>query len=348
MNESMAIEQLLAAWLGAHLRTAFCGARLQMYAGGSRADGSDIDSWACRPARGVLAIGECKVQGPARAVYARERGARLLDHETYEGAIVDRAQSLFAEGNRWLSDYLSLGEEGSAWASLRRLELWFVANVHYEDSDEQVNLRLTHEVREALMGHVPEGVEILAFAVTTAGLMHGVLEVVRRDIVDEGYGRRYSHHQLDLFREVVRYLHPVVNGMGRGRADEVRLRAARPLGDRRTPNSTGTISTPDVTTLGATTALPSRERVLGVMAAISRELEAVPDPAAKLAREWGSRIRTWWVVDASGVRWPLKPMYAEVTHRLGRPACRASASEVNTLEARDWFGQLGVEVIGPA
>ena len=134
----MALEGLIGEWLGGRLNTGLKQVRYRIY----RADNcsyDDLDAVAASPLSGTLAIGESKLQGPARSVYAVSPGTPILNGQlrNYALSLRDTALALFAKHNNWVSTFLQMGEASKPWKRLRRLELWLVANVYYipEDRD---------------------------------------------------------------------------------------------------------------------------------------------------------------------------------------------------------------------
>ena len=68
MSEEMAIESLAVEWLAARLNTETKHVRFKLY--GPNRGYPDIDAIASNSDKGILAIAECKVQGPITVVFS--------------------------------------------------------------------------------------------------------------------------------------------------------------------------------------------------------------------------------------------------------------------------------------
>jgi sugar lactone lactonase YvrE len=80
MSEEMAIESLAVEWLAARLNTETKHVRFKLY--GPNRGYPDIDAIASNSDKGILAIAECKVQGPVTVVFSYSADDSILDDKS--------------------------------------------------------------------------------------------------------------------------------------------------------------------------------------------------------------------------------------------------------------------------
>lgn len=222
MQEQMALEGLIAEWLGARLNTALKQARYHLYRPNNHSY-SDLDAVASSPITGTLAIAESKIRGPARVVYAvNSRGPILAGQlSLYAPSLKDGALAIFAKHNEWVSPELQMGEHDKPWRKLRHLQLWLVANVFYDIADSAaVDARFTEELRTnpEIVAALPQEVTLSAYIRSTMDVIMDAFVQVESMVTKDMWGARFGHSQLDLLRELVRYKHAQVEGGGAGRS----------------------------------------------------------------------------------------------------------------------------------
>lgn len=223
MSESMAIESLLSKFLAAKLETAACGTRLPIYTGGGTNHTTDLDAWATASRRGVLAVGQCKVQGPATAVWKREPVEGLLDGN-YESSTLAMVRALFSADNHQVSEDLSFSTtQEEPWAGLERIEIWLVANLYVAPADQgALDDQFSTDLGQVLAGSLPrEGIEVVGYIRPTASIVLEALRQVDHDVTN-GRGRRFGDEQLDILREIIRYHRATGRGGGHGLSAEIR------------------------------------------------------------------------------------------------------------------------------
>jgi len=181
---------------------------------------SDIDVVGV-DASGTVRLGECKVRGPARAVYVAP--ADFVAWLGEWGKCVENIERLWCERPGWLP---SPGD-------VSQVEMWFCGNIWFATDDEHraAEAAFTQMVR----GACPHGLKNKAAArvVSTRDLFIDVVTGVRKRIVDEAHGKRFGNAVLDIVRELVRYTSPQPHDGGRVRdviADETQRLLLSALG----------------------------------------------------------------------------------------------------------------------
>lgn len=175
---------------------------------------SDIDVVGVNAAA-VVRLAECKVRGPARAVYV------------VDGDFVD-----------WLEDWVKclenvarLWDEKPGWlpspSQTSRVEMWYCGNIWFrtDAARRKAETRFT----EVLRSECPHGLKGKAFGriVTTGDLVVAAVSEVRKRIVDDAHGKRFGNPVLDAVRELIRYSNPRPRDGGRiGHAISSQTRAA--------------------------------------------------------------------------------------------------------------------------
>lgn len=204
MSEEMAIESLAVEWLAARLNTQTKRTRFKLY--GANRGYSDIDAIASSSNKGILAMAECKVQGPATAVFPYSPENSILDDESYCSSMLQKARTLFLSKNKWVSESFQMGPTKSAWNKLRILELWLIANIFIPaNQQKQVDNKLTEEITSTGIKGLPQNVEIKVFMRSTIQIILDMYRIVEKWILVNRWGPRFGHAQLDLLREIARY-----------------------------------------------------------------------------------------------------------------------------------------------
>ena len=204
MSEEMAIESLAVEWLAARLNTETKHTRFKLYA--ANRGYSDIDAMVSSSNEGILAIAECKVQGSATAVFPYSANNSILDDESYCSSMLQKARTLFLTKNKWVSESFQMGPAKSAWNKLRTLEIWLIGNIFVApDQQKEVDEKLTGEITSAGIKGLPPNVEVNAFIRSTIQIILEMYRIVEKWILEDSWGPRFGHAQLDLLREIVRY-----------------------------------------------------------------------------------------------------------------------------------------------
>lgn len=169
-----------------------------------RVDGgySDVDVIGVNAAP-VARLAECKVRGPARAVYVVD-----ADFESWLGdwaKCIENMERLWAQRPDWLPTPNATS----------RVEMWFCGNVWFRDQETMA----TAEARfsELVRARCPRGLEHKAVGriVSTRDLLVSVVSGVRNRVVEDGHGKRFGNPLLDAMRELIRYTSPQPHGGGR-------------------------------------------------------------------------------------------------------------------------------------
>lgn len=184
---------------------------------------SDVDVIGVR-GDGAIRVGECKARGGALSVN------------------VDDGQSWSSWWDESLLNCAKLWDGHTEWlpkpSDVKVFEFHLVGNVWYADSAAHAaaEARLT----AALRPHLPASLRTQARACVTPTVDYVLraVRVVRQEIVDEDWGKRYGDPLLDAVRELVRYCHPRAKGGGRGHgaaiSDQTRSRLNEALFGRPT------------------------------------------------------------------------------------------------------------------
>lgn len=154
-------------------------------------------------AAGSVRLAECKVRGPARAVYVIEGGI-----ESWLGSwatALDNIPRLWDDRPGWLPQR----------GDVAGLEFIFYANIWLptEEARRSADAEFTSMVR----ARCPKGLKAKASGrvVCTRDLVLDVIEGVRARVVDDRHGKRFGNPVLDAVRELVRYSFPRPHGGGR-------------------------------------------------------------------------------------------------------------------------------------
>jgi len=173
---------------------------------------SDIDVLAYNPESKELVVGESKVRGPKRDIYAftaetQKRYGDILeyDDENYFGFLkhlsyVCKDGVVFKNFNNMVSKLV-----------VQLVSNYFISDDVISDAQKAV----LHHIRNA----IPKRVRVDVRLETT-------LDVITRIIQSEkerDQGRRYGHPVIDIAREINRYMHPAVKYAGRrkGSSEEI-------------------------------------------------------------------------------------------------------------------------------
>lgn len=163
---------------------------------------SDIDVVGV-DAAGAVRLAECKVRGPARAVYVITGG--IEDWLGGWASALDNIARLWEEHPGWLPGRKDVAS----------LEFTFYANVWLptDEARAAADSEFTRMVRD----RCPRSFRSKATGrvVCTRDLVLAVIEGVRRRVVDDRHGKRFGNPVLDAVRELVRYSHPRPHGGGR-------------------------------------------------------------------------------------------------------------------------------------
>ena len=204
--EVMAVEELVAAtW---ELEEFLVCRRHAIWLEG-KSSYTDLDLVGVRQLPAEVRIAECKVQQGPRRVYCYSG----------EGNFVED----FVEWYGWdkfMSNITLLWDHESRPGWLPRvkdvasIQVWLCGNFWFTDHEARQRAydELTHELRK----HAPYGgkAKIEGRVYSTLDLILKCIAGVGSHTVKSEWGKRYGHPMLDLFREMVRYAHPLPEGGG--------------------------------------------------------------------------------------------------------------------------------------
>lgn len=211
MAEAMTVETILEAdWQMRGFWT-----RLRFPLRTSKGAWSDIDLLAYDPEERHLVIGESKVRGPKKDVYA----FTAYTQATYGDLLEFDGDNYFA----FLRHVGRICSDGIIFKNFREmvrtLTVQLVSN-YYIASDVEADAE--RAVRARIAKQVPKNIALTVQLETT-------LDVILRILTTENaglQGRRYGHPIIDLARELNRYMQPNVKYAGRGTGASKQVKAA--------------------------------------------------------------------------------------------------------------------------
>jgi hypothetical protein len=161
---------------------------------------SDVDVIGVR-GDGVVRIAECKARGSACQVFVETDGQQWSSW--WDDALTNLPR-LWKQRPEWLP----------LPAQVTRIEYHLVGNVWFADptAKNSAETRLAAEVKASL----PHGLKgkSQAFVTSSIDLLLQAIRSVKREVVEENWGKRYGDPLLDAIRELIRYSHPVPSGGG--------------------------------------------------------------------------------------------------------------------------------------
>lgn len=162
---------------------------------------SDVDVIGTR-GDGAVRIAECKARGPARLVNVDDAGQGWTCW--WDGSLNNLGR-LWTDRPPWLPDI----------PNVTSLEFHLVGNVWFSSPKSRMlaEKRLARAARQVL----PRALRTKATAVVrpSVELVMDAIRIVQREVVVDGWGKRYGDPLLDAIRELVRYAHPCASGGGR-------------------------------------------------------------------------------------------------------------------------------------
>jgi len=211
MAEAMTVETILEAdWQMRGFWT-----RLRFPLRTSKGGWSDIDLLAYDPEGQHLVLGESKVRGPKRDVYA----FTAYTQATY-GDLIE------FDDNNYFTFLRHVGlvcSDGAVFKHFRKmvqtLTIQLVSN-YYIAPDVQTDAE--RAVRAKIRKQLPKDIALTVQLETTLDVILRILTAEN----DEPQGRRYGHPIIDLARELNRYMRPNVKYAGRGAGQSDQVKAA--------------------------------------------------------------------------------------------------------------------------
>ncbi len=174
---------------------------------------SDIDVLAYNPESRELVIGESKVRGPKKDIYAFTTDTQ----RKYRDILKYDDSNYF----QFLKHIGSIIKDGIIFKNFRRMvrrvtiqlvSNYFIADDVMPDSKKTILTNVKNKI--------PKGIRVDIRLETT-------LDVICRIIQTENehpQGRRYGHPVIDIAREINRYMHPSIKSAGRSKESTERVR----------------------------------------------------------------------------------------------------------------------------